>query len=277
MHFAKGHGTGNDFVLLPDPDARLQLEADFVARLCDRRTGIGGDGVLRVVRAAALQMLEPALAEMSGGAEYFMDYRNADGSVAEMCGNGVRVFARYLVRCGWAPPGRVEIGTRTGMRVADTPQSGDVVVDMGPPVIDLGGPLKVTAAGRTYLCVPVSMGNPHVVCEVSDLAELGDLWDVPEVDSDRFADGVNVEFVQRLGSNSIAMRVHERGVGETQSCGTGACAAAVAMLPGAGGPPCMVSVPGGQLSVRWTQQTVYLGGPAVIVAEGALTQEWASR
>jgi diaminopimelate epimerase len=277
VRFAKGHGTGNDFVLLPDLDARLPLSAPFVARLCDRRKGIGADGVLRVARTAALQTLEPALAEISGGADFFMDYRNADGSVAEMCGNGVRVFARYLVRCGWAMPGRLEVGTRSGVRVVDTPQSGDVVVDMGPPVVDVGQPVKVTVSGRTYAGVSVSMGNPHVVCEVADLAEVGDLLGVPEVENDRFAQGVNVEFVQRTGPHSIAMRVHERGVGETQSCGSGACAAAVVMSPGAGGPPYVVSVPGGRLFVRWTPQTVHLGGPAVIVAEGTLTPEWASR
>ncbi|MGZ4618092.1 MAG: diaminopimelate epimerase [Frankiaceae bacterium] len=277
MRFAKGHGTGNDFVLLPDPNARLQLSARLVGRLCDRRKGIGADGVLRVARTAALQTQEPALAEISGGAEYFMDYRNADGSVAEMCGNGIRVFARYLVRCGWSTPGRVEIGTRSGVRVADTPETGDVVVDMGPPVVDSGNPVKVTVSGRTYAGVSVSMGNPHVVCEVRDLAEVGDLLEVPEVDNDRFTAGANVEFVQRTGRNSIAMRVYERGVGETQSCGTGACAAAVAMSPDAGGPPCVVSVPGGRLFVRWTPETVHLGGPAVIVAEGTLTPEWASR
>jgi diaminopimelate epimerase len=276
MRFAKGHGTGNDFVLLPDPDARLALNARFVARLCDRRTGIGADGVLRVARTAALITQEPALAETSGTAEYFMDYRNADGSVAEMCGNGIRVFARYLVRCGWTTPGEVAIGTRSGIRLADTPQSGDVVVDMGPPVVDVDNPVKVRLSGRTYVGVSVSMGNPHVVCEVQDLAEVGDPLEVPEVNSDRFAAGVNVEFVSRTGPNSITMRVHERGVGETQSCGTGACASAVALSPGAGGPPWVVSVPGGRLSVRWTSETVHLGGPAVIVAEGALTQEWTS-
>ena len=276
MRFAKGHGTGNDFVLLPDPDARLRLSAHFVARLCDRRTGIGGDGVLRVLKTANLRVQEPSLAELSAGAEYFMDYRNADGSLAEMCGNGIRVFARYLVCRGWALPGRVPVGTRAGVRVVETPPNGDVIVDMGPPSVTRGSQVNVTVAGRRYLGVPVSMGNPHVVCQVHDLAEVGDLQAAPELDDERFAAGVNVEFVQRLGSHSIAMRVYERGVGETQSCGTGACAAVVATAPAAGGSAWTVGVRGGDLSVRWTPQTVHLGGPAVIVAEGTLTKDWAS-
>lgn len=107
MRFVKGHGTENDFVILPDPDGALDLTGPMVAALCDRRAGIGGDGVLRVVRTKAV-------AGLPGDAEWFMDYRNVDGSIAEMCGNGARVFARYLVDSGLAAPGEFDIATRGG-------------------------------------------------------------------------------------------------------------------------------------------------------------------
>src|SRR5215469_15222346 len=135
MRFAKGHGTENDFVILLDPDGREELTAALTARLCDRRAGIGGDGVLRVVRAAAMTE--------AGGAEWFMDYRNADGSVAEMCGNGIRVFARYLAQHGLAEGPEFTVATRSGpKRVRLNPPgeagrtggmngAGGVTVDMG--------------------------------------------------------------------------------------------------------------------------------------------------
>src|SRR5215472_9308429 len=126
MRFAKGHGTGNDFVVIPDAEDRLGLSPEVVRRLCDRRTGIGADGVLRAVRS------DPA---QSGGAAWFMDYRNADGSVAEMCGNGIRVFARYLIEYGYAAGPEILIATRAGTRLVR--QDGDELftVDMGPSVV----------------------------------------------------------------------------------------------------------------------------------------------
>jgi diaminopimelate epimerase len=265
VHFLKGHGTGNDFVLLPDPDGRLDLPADLVRRLCDRRRGIGGDGVLRVVRTTA------AGDAPAGEAEWFMDHRNADGSLAEMCGNGARVFGRYLVDAGLAPPGRLPFATRGGLRWVEVPEDGDVVVDMGSPAFDLEGPVKVFVADRTYVGDAVSMGNPHVVCVVGDLAEVGDLRLPPEVDEVRFPAGVNVEFYRPVGPDHLAMRVHERGVGETASCGTGACAVAVADARARSAryeADVRVDVPGGRLRVRWTRSTVLLSGPAALVAAG---------
>ncbi|WP_256804599.1 diaminopimelate epimerase [Frankia sp. ACN10a] len=227
LRFVKGHGTGNDFVVLPDPDGDLELTADLVRALCDRRTGVGADGVLRVVLSAAV----PEVAPLAGAARWFMDYRNADGSVAEMCGNGARVFARYLVAAGYAQPGRFTIATRAGLRLVEVPAAGDVTVDMGPPRLSAGAGSAVTVAERDFTAVGGSMGNPHAVCFADDLDVPAlrdlDLTRPPAFSPVDFPDGVNVEIVvERPGG--VAMRVYERGVGETASCGTGACAVAVA-------------------------------------------------
>src|SRR3954452_17667376 len=159
MRFTKGHGTENDFVILPDPDDLLDLTPELVARICDRRAGIGADGVLRVVRAEE--------------AAWFMDYRNADGSIAEICGNGVRVFARYLADSGLAVPGEFEILTRAGLKSVHLAETGDVTVDMGPPVLQGEGTADV--AGKTYEGLRVSMGNPHLACQITDSVAALDL------------------------------------------------------------------------------------------------------
>ena len=253
MQFLKGHGTENDFVLLPDHDGALDLTADLVRQLCDRRAGIGADGVLRVVRTVATP-------DASGqDAEWFMDYRNADGSIAEMCGNGVRVYARYLVDRGLAAEGRLRLATRGGVKdVTVTPAA--VTVDMG--VATVGEPVAVDGVAGTA----VDMGNPHVVLPVPSVAALGVLH------PDRL--DVNVEYVEQAGPRHLLMRVHERGVGETRSCGTGACAAVVAAVLRNGEPRGAtydVDVPGGRLQVTWQADGhVLLTGPAVIVYEG----EW---
>jgi diaminopimelate epimerase len=250
IRFVKGHGTENDFVLLPDlPAAELTPEA--VRALCDRRAGLGADGVLRVGRE-------------DGG--WFMDYRNADGSVAEMCGNGVRVFARYLVQAGLETPGAFTVGTRAGAKRVVVPPSGEVSVDMGVPEV-----LAATPAVAGTKGLALSMGNPHVVVPVDDLAAL-DL-SVPPLVEPPLPTGQNVEFVVRTGSRALAMRVHERGVGETRSCGTGVCAAVVATVLAGGegrGEPWTVDVPGGRLTVTWAD-SVTLTGPAVLVAAGEVS------
>ncbi len=274
LRFVKGHGTENDFLLLPDPDGLLRLNAALVRALCDRRAGLGADGVIRAVRSAAYD--DPAAMAVRGQAEWFMDYRNADGSLSEMCGNGVRVLARYLLdREGATAP--LVVGTRAGPRRLDA-DGGLVTVDMGPPAFL--GATEVSAAGRTWPAVHVSMGNPHAVAFVADLADAGPLTNPPGHDKRAYPEGVNVEFVTRQGPGHVAMRVHERGSGETRSCGTGACAAAVAaaLAEGAGpGTTYRVEVPGGTLTVAWTDDeteggteagTVWLTGPAVLVAEG---------
>ena len=261
LRFLKGHGTENDFVVLPDLDGRLDLTADLVRRLCDRRAGLGGDGVLRVVPTA----LEPDAQRWAADASWFMDYRNADGSVAEMCGNGVRVYARFLVREGLVEPGRVALATRGGLKQVDVPADGGLVsVDMGPAVV--GDPVDVDGTPATA----VDLGNPHAVLPVPSVAAIGELR-TSRLD-------LNVEYVEDLGPAAITMRVHERGVGETRSCGTGACAAVVATSLRTGTPrdtPYAVRVPGGDLTVTWrADDHVVLTGPAVLLAEGTIDRDW---
>ncbi len=272
--FLKGHGTENDFVLLPDPDGTLhgELPTALVARLCDRRAGIGGDGVLRVVRTEAYD--DPACLAARGRAEWFMDYRNSDGSTSEMCGNGIRVFARYLVTNQGADPSRpLPIGTRAGVLTVSFDggvPDGDVTVDMGSPQVL--GETKVAVAERSWPALHVSMGNPHAVAFVDSLDDAGTLLDPPRHDPADYPSGVNVEFVVRRGERHVAMRVHERGSGETRSCGTGACAVMVAAALGDGADrntAYRVDVPGGTLRVTWTDEDhILLTGPAVLVAEG---------
>jgi diaminopimelate epimerase len=253
VRFLKGHGTENDFVVLPDPDGELDLTDDLVRRLCDRRAGIGGDGVLRVVRTKHVD-------DVDDDAEWFMDYRNADGSIAEMCGNGVRVYARFLVSEGLSQAGSLQLATRGGVRSVDVPAAGDITVGMGQAVV--GEPVDIDGEKATY----VDMGNPHAVVAVPSVDALGAL--------DPARKDLNVEYVEDVGAGHIRMRVHERGVGETRSCGTGACAAVVATvlrLGSARGEPYVVDVPGGRLSVTWQEDgEVLLSGPAVLVASG----EW---
>ena len=260
MRFVKGHGTRNDFVLLPPGEGPDELSPAVVRALCDRRAGIGADGVLRVVRA-----LDAA------DVRWFMDYRNADGSIAEMCGNGIRVFARYLVDAGYEKPGRLRIDTRAGVKDVDVPTTGDVTVGMG--VAERLPDAKVVLGGVAHDALGWSMGNPHlIVLDVEDLDTV-DFTTDPVVDpADSYPGGVNVEAVHRVGDTHIAMRVSERGVGETMSCGTGACAATVAAMDVAGERTSYdVDVPGGRLVVEWRPDgEVLLTGPAVLVAEGSV-------
>ncbi|SFW90140.1 diaminopimelate epimerase [Amycolatopsis australiensis] len=266
IEFLKGHGTQNDFVLLPDPAGRLELTEARVAALCDRRRGLGADGVLRVVRAAALD-------EPSAG-EWFMDYRNADGSIAEMCGNGVRVFARYLVDSGLAAEGGFVVGTRAGDRPVVVHPDRSVTVHMGPATIT--GTSVTMVAGRPFSGVAVDVGNPHLVSLLDDdVADL-DLREQPDFDHDVFPHGVNLEFVNRLGEGALRMRVHERGVGETRACGTGTVAAVAAAfhLAGTDTGASTVDVPGGRVAVTVSRGASTLSGPAEIVARGEIDEGW---
>ncbi|MGN6244812.1 MAG: diaminopimelate epimerase [Motilibacteraceae bacterium] len=282
MRFAKGHGTENDFVVLPDPDGTLDLSDALVRALCDRRAGLGADGVLRVVRSAA----HPDAQALAGTAEWFMDYRNADGSVAEMCGNGVRVFARYLVHAGLAEQGPLPVATRGGVKQVRFEDDGQVTVDMGPWELPRLEAAPVVAVGeRSWSGTALLMPNPHAVVFVDDLADAGPLTERPQVGPQAlFPDGVNVEFVVPAGPSHVAMRVHERGVGETRSCGTGACAVGVAARRRAGFETAddaertwTVDVPGGRLLVtERADRHVELTGPAVLVAEGDLDPVWMS-
>jgi diaminopimelate epimerase len=266
MRFAKGHGTHNDFVVVPDPDGHHGLTSALAARLCDRRAGIGGDGVLRVVRAAAVGEDSPA--------EWFMDYRNADGSLAEMCGNGIRVFARYLAETGLATGPEFTVATRTGPRRVTLEPGGDVTVDLGTVTVLGTGHARVGGV----LCegLRIIVGNPHLACLTGHPLAGFDLSQPPELDPTEFPDGGNVELVQAEGPGAAAMRVYERGSGETRSCGTGAVAAAVAAASALGEREStwQVTVPGGQLRVRLRDGRAWLTGPAVIVAHGELDPEW---
>jgi diaminopimelate epimerase len=274
--FLKGHGTENDFVLLPDHDGTVhgELTAERVVALCDRRAGIGGDGVIRVIRTAALG----ADAVGQEDAEWFMDYRNSDGSVSEMCGNGIRVLGRHLADEGLVDPtAPVPVGTRDGIKTLTFGDDGTITADMGRPV--LLGESKVAVGDRSWPATHVDMGNPHAVAFVESLGDAGSLLTEPTYDAEVYPHGVNIEFVVRRGPRHVAFRVHERGSGETRSCGTGACAVMVAAAVADGaaevaGPPAddlayRVDVPGGTLTVTWTAtDRALLGGPAVLVARG---------
>jgi len=271
VRFLKGHGTENDFVLLPDPDGELELTERRVRALCDRRRGLGADGVLRVVRANRV----PDAPRDVDPTSWFMDYRNADGSVVEMCGNGVRVFATYLVRAGLAEPGEVVVGTRAGARPTVVHPDGSVTVQMGP--VRVHGSSTATFGGRSFPGVAVDVGNPHLACVTeTDVTGL-DLDTPPGYDLAVFPHGVNVEVVNVLAPDRLRMRVHERGVGETRSCGTGTVAAVAAALHLAGRERgrCTVEVPGGVLRVEVDgARGSTLTGPAVLVAEGELSASW---
>lgn len=266
LRFVKGHGTENDFVVLPDPDGRLDLAPALVRRICDRRAGLGADGVLRVVATAACA----EVASLAGEAEWFMDYRNADGSLAEMCGNGVRVYARYLVDSGGCPPGPLRLATRHGIRDVVVQRAGDVVVDMGAARIGSSG-VPVVVAGEHRNAVAVDMGNPHAVVLLDEPVDALDLTGPLEVPAEAFPDGANVEVVNVTGAGELRMRVVERGVGETRSCGTGACAAAAAAGPETAW---TVRLPGGRLRVEPAGERMLLAGPAVLVASGELSAAW---
>jgi diaminopimelate epimerase len=278
VSFTKGHGTGNDFVIVPDADGELDLSSDQVAVLCDRRFGIGGDGILRVVRATHLEAGADAAAH---GAEWFMDYRNADGSVAEMCGNGIRVFVHYLLNTGLATlddVGEIPIGTRNGVLTVTRSDLG-YEVDLGAFRIESGEPL-VRAKGLPVArpAQGIDVGNPHVVVAIAGDAELDGLdLTVQPIIQPEPALGANVEFVVPAdplvhdGVGHIRMRVFERGVGETLSCGTGVAAAALAVREWAGvaAPDhWRVEVPGGVLGVRMVDGRVLLSGPASLVFSG---------
>lgn len=271
--FVKGHGTRNDFVILPDIDGHLDLTAERVRWLCDRRAGVGADGVLRVVRSSR----EPEFAQYADVAEFFMDYRNADGSIAEMCGNGARVFVRYLHASGSLSSRSTVIATRSGLVEAEVlgAESEEIAIGMGAVRSEALPPVSVTVehAGRRWDAQPVHIPNPHAVAFVDSLEGVGDLTIAPIVmPAEVFPRGVNVEFVERLAPGHVRMRVHERGVGETMSCGTGACAAAWAtalMEPTVD--VFQVDVPGGSVWVDIAPDgQLTLRGPAELVARGTL-------
>lgn len=251
-----GHGTHNDFVLLFDPDDQITISPDQVARICNRTTGIGSDGFIRIIKRDG---------------KWFMDYRNSDGTLAEMCGNGIRVMARYLVERGHQGEGIFAINTRAGMKYLAVPAVDDIAVNMGG-VSEVYGEITVTVGDRSWQGYNINVGNPHAVVFVDELADAGDLKSPPIVEpADEYPEGVNVEFVKILENGELAMRVHERGSGETQSCGTGICAVALATtlklkksLP----IHWVINPPGGRLTVDIDPHSnATLTGPAVLIAD----------
>lgn len=263
LTFVKGHGTGNDFVLLPDPDSALTVTPPLVRALCDRHTGIGADGLVRVARA--------------GARTFVMDYWNADGTIAEMCGNAARVFARYLVEARWITPGRVEFTVGGREHWAELGTVGDVAVGLGR--VNLGETSAATIAGRRVEGLAVDVGNPHLACLVEDDPANYDLADAPQLDADAFPDGANIEILRTIEDAHIQMRVYERGVGETRSCGTGTVAAAVVHLHSEGKHKgrVVVDTPGGRLRVGISAHPhgpqATLIGPATLVATGIVHRD----
>lgn len=290
LRVTTGHGTQNDFVLIDDRDDDLDLTSTLVRALTDRHAGVGGDGVIRLVPSVALPEGVDVLA-VDPSATWFMDYRNADGSVAEMCGNGVRVFVAFLERLGLADAAAAEVavGTRAGVRRVRREPNGWYAVDMGPWSLPGGAgsaaqgfdaDVVVTGLDVERPALRIDVGNPHTVLALAGEDELGsaDLTRAPVVRPPA-PHGTNVELVVPLGETTdedgssvgrVRMRVHERGVGETRSCGTGACAAALAVRTWAGvGAPdvWLVDVPGGTVRVSVLEDGhVELAGPAALVA-----------
>lgn len=290
LAFTKGHGTENDFVMLLDERGELELTPSLVKYLCDRRAGIGADGVIRAVRAGALDA-----GKDFDESTWFMDYWNSDGTLSEMCGNGARVFGAFLEReAGVDARGGIIIGTRAGARTVTALGGGQYSVGMGtwrlgpedgPPGVPAAFDSTVHAKGLSPArpALSVDVGNPHHVVALASPAELEglDLTAAPSV-APVPSEGSNVEFAVTLGGEVIdgvahgrlRMRVHERGSGETRSCGTGACAAALAvkLWAGPGAPDIWdVEVPGGMVTVRVVGDRTTLSGPAVLVANGLVT------
>ena len=263
IEFAKGHGTRNDFVVFADPDNLYDLSPEQVRHLCDRRGGIGGDGVLRAVRASQLHVWADS------GASWFMDYRNADGSIAEMCGNGLRVFLRFLAEEELIDAsGDTVVGTRAGLRSGRFLEDGRIAVTMGCATV--GESVTVSHDGRSWPATAVDVGNPHAVVVLDSASVLDglDLTITPTWEPvDAFPNGANTEFVLREDAGRLRLRVFERGVGETNSCGTGVVAAAAAV---GGAERCVVEVLGGNLEVLLDGPEAVLVGPAVIVARGRI-------
>jgi diaminopimelate epimerase len=280
MEFVKAHGTGNDFVVVEDLAGRLEITAAQVRAVCDRHFGIGADGLIRIAPGTA--------------AEFFMDYRNADGSVAEMCGNGVRVVGKYLADRGFAT-GELDLETRAGVKHLRLHCSNDgcvdrVTVDMGAPSFDPAALPMLPPAGTTVSrdaplaadlgfdeatvsVTALSMGNPHAVVFVDDVDEAPVATLGPRIETHTaFPNHANVEFVQLVDRGRVRQRTWERGVGETLACGTGACAVAVASHAcGHTGPRLDVELPGGRLELEWRPGgAVLMTGPAVEVAHGTI-------
>ena len=280
MRFAKYHGIGNDFVMIADPDDELRLTPEMVAKICDRRFGVGGDGVIRV-------------APGTDGGELFMDYVNSDGSVGEMCGNGIRCLAVFAREEGMTQSTSIKVETRAGIKVVEfiEGETGRIRVDMGPPIFEPSEiPVKwdepdalhakLDVDGEMIEAACLSMGNPHAVLWVNDPQSAPVTTLGPTLEHHpSFPNGANVEFAHVVSPERVEMRVWERGSGETLACGTGACAVAVAArLLGGANERMTIALPGGELDIEWSgslddESSVFMTGPVVKAFEGDLDLE----
>lgn len=257
IKFEKGHGTGNDFLIIPDLDGEIVLSEQDVQKMCDRHFGLGADGILRIV--------------LQADGLYLMDYRNSDGSLALMCGNGARVFAAYLYKEKLVKAETFEFRTRAGV-VKATIHAADLVTVSMPKVEILNKDLLIEHHGFAYSGQAVTAPNPHAVVLVDDLNQVKDLSVAPVLTTTGvFDDGVNVEFVQKITDNKVKIKVHERGSGETLSCGTGACAVAAVIRAQTGEDSIEVEVAGGSLKIEFKNDEILMTGPVEFVANGVLT------
>jgi diaminopimelate epimerase len=270
LRLTKHHGAGNDFLVLLDAEDHRPVTAAEVRALCHRRLGVGADGVLRAVPGRA-------------GAQLAMQLRNADGSEAEMSGNGIRCLVQAAVDAGWVAPGDVEVDTAAGRRrvsyrLGDRPGLGFASVDMGMPVLGdalaideihaLHQSLDLDATARVQEAREVGMGNPHLVLLLDGPARDAQVRTLGPRLERSVPGGANVEFVwEGPDPAALTLRVWERGVGETLACGTGTCAAVAATASwGVTGPRVMVHNPGGALEVELAAGSAVLGGPTALVA-----------
>jgi diaminopimelate epimerase len=269
-----GHGTHNDFLIIFDEDDQLSISAAQVAAMCNRSTGIGATSSsatkIGATSSSATKIGADGLIRiLKSDGKWFMDYRNSDGSIAEMCGNGIRVMARYLVLRGHQREGIFAIDTRAGIKHLRVPAEDDISVNMGK-IYDENERVSANANGVTYEGLNINVGNPHAVVFTDDLSTLGSLEVPPTVTPvDSYPEGVNVEFVELMANHEAKMRVHERGSGETQSCGTGTCAVALAatLKSGESLPSrWVIYPPGGRLVVDIDgHSNATLIGPAVLL------------
>jgi len=270
LKFTKMHGLGNDFVVLDATRRPLDLSPAQLRLLADRHFGVGCDQILQV---------EPP---REPGTDFYYRIFNADGGEVEQCGNGARCFVRYVREKGLTHRTEIRVGTRAGVIVPRVEPDGEVTVDMGIPAFE-PEQIPFLASGRalTYILdldgksisiSALSMGNPHAVQVVADIDAAPVGTEGPQIERhERFPQRVNAGYMQVVARHHIRLRVYERGAGETLSCGTGACAAAVAgMLRGLLASPVRVTTRGGDLRIRWAGegQPVQMTGPAATVFDG---------
>ncbi len=272
MQFSKMHGLGNDFMVVDAVTQNVYFSPELICRLANRHTGVGFDQLL-VVEAP----YDPEL-------DFHYRIFNADGSEVAQCGNGARCFARFVRLKGLTNKREIKVSTQSGRMNLHVMDNEDVCVNMGEPEFE---PQKVPfraqkvektyiirAMERTVLCGVVSMGNPHCVIQVEDIktAEVESLGSVLE-QHERFPERANIGFMQVVDRNTLHLRVFERGAGETQACGSGACAAvAVGISQGLLDRKVKVNLPGGSLSIEWkgTGNPLYMTGPAVHIYDGTI-------